>query len=144
MDGEGDGGEGAEVADGGDGAGHGGGRVGGVACGRASSGGVRGAVANHKACCDLRLVISTDEGVVEGDFGHLARTALLPAVRGCVAAPLHALVTPRAERQVGGGMCISHCLRRGAWVSARPCGAGFFGGVLRLVRLSIPGRRVGV
>ena len=30
-------------------------------------------------------------------------------------------------------MCISHCLRRGAWISARPCGASFFGGMLRLV-----------
>jgi hypothetical protein len=38
-------------------------------------------------------------------------------------------------------MRISHCLRWGAGVPARPCGASFFGGVLRLVRLVTPSGR---
>ncbi len=37
-------------------------------------------------------------------------------------------------------MRISHRLRRGARVPARPRGPSFFGGVLRLVRLSTLGR----
>ncbi len=63
-------------------------------------------------------------------------------MRGGIAAALHAFLAPRAEWQVRRGMRVSHRLRRGAGVPARPCSTSFFGGVLRLVRLSIPGRRV--